>query len=150
MTVLLAIGVINLAFFFWGDILIVYALLGMILMLFRGTGQKTLLTLGLALVIAPPLLAGLIEALTGPLRGLSGLSQAQAWAILEQQTPIYRDGSYLEVMRANFDYYIGHNLHETPYAAVYDLGVLGLFMLGLWTTRKGIFADVEAHRPFGE
>ena len=148
MTVLLAIGVINLAFFFWGDILIVYALLGMVLMLFRGGSQKTLMSLGLMLVIAPPMIAGLAEALTGPLRGLSGLTQMDAWALMDQQAAIYRDGSYLDVMRANLAYYVAHNLHETPYALVYDLGVLGLFMLGLWTARQGIFADVEAHRPF--
>ena len=148
MAVLLAIGLFNLAFLFWGDILILYALLGMVLMLFRRWSDRSILTLGLVLTLAPPLLAGAIEAITGaPIRGLSGLTSAEGWRLIEARAPIYAEGSYLQVVAANLRYYVDHNLHDTAYVLTYDLGVLGLFLLGLWTARKGVFADIAAWRP---
>lgn len=146
--ILLAIGVCNLAFLFWGDILIVYALLGMILLLFRNVGQKTLLTLGLTLVILPPMVAGVIEALTGaPLSNLAGLDLSAVDAGYAALTPAYTAGGYWEFVCANLRYYLFHNLAETGFVLVYDLGVLGLFMLGLWATRRGVFEDIDRHRP---
>ena len=70
MSVLLTLGVINLVFLFWGDILILYALLGMVLILFRRWSDKAILWLGLTLILVPPLVAGIIEVVTGaPIRG---------------------------------------------------------------------------------
>jgi len=146
--ILLAIGAGNLAFLFWGDILIVYALLGMALLLFRNLGQRALLLTGLALLVGPPLLAGLVEAVTGaPLVGLTGLTAADAEVGYGVTTPAYTEGSYLAFVCANLRYYLFHFIAETGYAVVYDLGVLGLFMLGLWTARRGLFQDIERHRP---
>lgn len=99
-------------------------------------------------MIAPPLIAGVAEALYGPLRGLSGQTVGEGWRWFEGLRGIYEGPDYWAVMRANFDYYVAHNLFDTAYVAVYDLGVLGLFMLGLWTVRKGVFQDLERFRPF--
>jgi Predicted membrane protein len=148
MLLLLGIGVFNLSFLYWGDILIVYAICGMLLMLCRGWSQKTLLTVGLALVLAPPFVAGAAEILFGPLRGLNGQTAAEGWRWFESLRPIYEGSDYFAVMRANLQYYVAHNLFDTAYVAVYDLGVMGLFLLGLWTVRKGVFADVDRFRPF--
>jgi len=149
MTVLLIIGLINLTFFYWGDILILYALLGMVLILFRTWSDRALLTLGLILVIAPPLLVGLLEGAIGaPLRGINGQTAAEGWSAFAAQTPLYREGSWLDIARMNLGYYVRHPLFDTAYVVVYDLSVMGLFLLGLWTTRKGVLADVERHRPF--
>lgn len=148
MTALLALGVFNLLFLYWGDILIVYALLGMVLLLFRSWSQRGLLTLGLVLVIAPPLLLGLFEAITGaPAPNLAGLPAGQADAVMTAAAPIYRDGTYLDVMAANVSYYVNHHLNDTAYAVVYEIGVLGLFLLGMWTARAGVLSDVERWRP---
>jgi len=146
--VLLAIGVANLMFLFWGDILIVYALLGMVLLLFRGMSQRLLLTLGLTLIVLPPLAGGLIEAVSGaPLGNLAGMSVAGVDAAYAASLPAYARGDYLAFITANLRYYLLHNTGETGYVVVYNLGVLGLFMLGLWTARKGVFEDIERHRP---
>lgn len=146
--VLLLIGLFNLTFLFWGDILIVYALLGMVLMLFRGASQRALLTLGLALVILPPVLIGAAEAIIGgPLPNPAGLGPDGIEAALAASLPAYAGGDYLAFMCANLRYYLTHNMADTSYVVMYDLGVLGLFMLGLWTARKGVFEDVERHRP---
>ena len=146
--ILLVIGVCNLTFLFWGDILIVYAVLGMVLLLFRNAGQRTLLTLGLTLVVLPPLLIGAIEAVTGAaLPNLAGVGPGASEAAFAALLPAYAQGDYLAFMAANLRYYLMHNLNETSYVVMYDLGVLGLFMLGAWTARKGIFEDIERHRP---
>jgi uncharacterized protein len=52
------------------------------------------------------------------------------------------------MVRANVAYYVEKHLFDTVHVAVYSLGVLGLFLTGLWTARKGVFANVEAHRVF--
>ena len=147
-SILLLIGLLNLAFLFWGDILIVYALLGMALILFRGAGQKTLLTLGLLLVLVPPVLAGALEAAVGPLPNLAGLSPEAIDAGYTALAPAYLGDDFLAYIRANFAYYLFHNRAETSYAVMYDLGVLGLFLLGLWAARKGVLQDIEAFRPW--
>jgi uncharacterized protein len=145
---LLVIGVINLAFLFWGDILIVYALLGMALLLFRNLGQRALLWTGLALMILPPVLVGLFEAVTGaPVANLAGVGPADTDAGYVALMPAYTEGGYLDFVGANLRYYLFHNRAETGYVVLYDLGVLGLFMLGLWTARRGLFQDIERHRP---
>lgn len=146
--ILLAIGVANLAFLYWGDILIVYALLGMVLMLFRNAGQGLLLGLGLGLTVIPPVVAGVIEAATGaPLANLAGLSPRAVEAAYGELMPAYVEGDYVAFVCANLRYYLLHNAGETGPVTVYNLGVLGLFMLGLWSARRGLFEDVERHRP---
>jgi len=146
--ILLAIGIGNLAFLYWGDILIVYAVLGMVLMLFRDAGQRALLVLGLGLIILPPVIAGVIEAVTGaPLPNLAGLTVGAAEARFPAMMPAYSGGDYLAFVGANLRYYLEHQTGETGPVIVYDLGVLGLFMLGLWTARRRVFEDIERHRP---
>lgn len=146
--ILLAIGLFNLAFLFWGDILIVYALLGMVLMLFRNAGQKMLLWLGLGLILLPPVIAGGIEAVTGaPLGNLAGHAPGGVDAAYAALLPAYVSSDYLAFVCANLRYYLLHNAGETGSVVVYDLGVLGLFMLGLWAARRGLFEDIERHRP---
>jgi uncharacterized protein len=149
MSALLLIGLINMAFLFWGDILILYAVMGMVLSLFRGWSDRAILTLGLVLIAVPPVVAGAIEIVTGgPLAGLSGVLPADGWAKVEARAPIYAGGDYPAMVRANVAYYVEKHLFDTVHVAVYSLGVLGLFLTGLWTARKGVFANVEAHRAF--
>lgn len=149
MSALLLIGLFNLSFFFWGDILILYAVMGMALTLFRGWSDRAVLTLGLVLIVVPPVVAGLAEIVTGgPLPGLSGVAPDVGWARIAGRAPIYAGDDYLAVVRANLAYYGEKHLFDTVYVVVYSLGVLGLFLTGLWATRRGIFADVEAWRPF--
>ena len=149
MTILLAIGLFNLVFLFWGDILILYALLGMVLLLFRNAGDRLILTVGLALIVLPPVLAGLFEAMTGaPAPTLAGEGAAAGDAAMAAFAPTYRSGSYFDFMQTNVQLYLDHYRTDTVYASFYDLGVLGLFLLGLWVARNGVLADVEGWRPF--
>lgn len=149
MSALLAIGLFNLAFLFWGDILVLYALLGMVLLLFRDASNRVVLTLGLALVLLPPVMSGLFEAVSGaPVPNLAGLGPEAAAQAPAAMVPLYRSDSYLNFVQANVTLYFDHYLTDTAYVIIYDLGVLGLFLLGLWVARNGVLADVERWRPF--
>jgi uncharacterized protein len=147
MAVLLGFGIVNLALLFFGDILILYAVLGMVLLAFRDWPTDRLLRVGLALMILPPLMIGVIEmAAGGALPNLAGLSPQQVGSLMPQSAPIYRTGSYGAYVVANLHYYLDHYRADTAYAVMYDLSVLGLFMLGLWAARIGLFASVATHR----
>lgn len=148
MAVLLAIGLVNLIFLFWGDILIVYALLGMTLVLFRGLSDRIVLIAGLALIVAPPLLFGLAEAVTGaPLPNLAGMAQEETWTVFDVLKPAYLGGDLWAYVQANLAYYRIHHLVDTSYIVVYNLGVLGLFLTGVWAARRGVLHDIARWRP---
>lgn len=148
MAVLLALGLLNLTFLFWGDILIVYALLGMTLVLFRGLSDRIVLIAGLALIVAPPLLFGLAEAVTGaPLPNLAGMTQQETWTVFDVLKPAYLGGDFWAYVQANLAYYRIHHLVDTSYIVIYNLGVLGLFLTGVWAARRGVLHDIARWRP---
>ena len=149
LTALLAIGLLNLAFLFWGDILILYALLGMVMLLFRDSSDRLVLRLGLALVLVPPVIAGIVEAVTGaPIPNLAGLGPNAGEQAMAAFKEVYRSGAYIDFVRANLVLYLDHYLTDTAYAVLYDLSVLGLFLLGLWVARSRLLHDVDKWRPF--
>lgn len=149
MAVLLAIGLFNLSFLFFGDILILYAILGMATLLCDRLAQRTLWRLGLFLILAPPIAAGAFEAISGAaLPNAAGLSAAQVAAAMPATLPIYQGGDYGAYIAANWHYYIDMYRIDTLETVVYNLGVLGLFLLGLWTARSGVLTDGERWRPF--
>ncbi|RYY23776.1 MAG: DUF418 domain-containing protein [Sphingomonadales bacterium] len=148
MLVLLGIGLLNLAFLFWGDILILYAVLGMGMLLFRNASDRALLWMGFALILVPPLVSGAIEGVTGvPIPNFAGLSPAAVDTVMYDTAPIYRGDDYWAYVAQNLRYYLDHYRTETGYVAMYDTSVLGLFMLGFWVARQRIAADVAAWRP---
>lgn len=143
MMALLAFGVFNQLFLFWGDILVTYALLGLLLLSLRDWPDRAMLRAGLVLVIAPPLLAGLIEAATG--RALPALLAADPEANARLGA-IYAGSDYLAVIMANAPQPLMRWANQTAHVLVYDIGLLGLFLLGAWTARKGVHLDIAAHR----
>lgn len=149
MAVLLVIGCCNLAFLFFGDILILYALMGMLLLACRGWSQSALLVTGLALLLVPPVGLGIAEAVTGgPLSNLASFTTARAETWMATLAPAYRSPLYLDFVVGNLRYYGAYYRTETAEAVMYDLSVLGLFMIGLWTARSRVLFDVEHWRPF--
>ncbi len=149
MTVLLSIGLCNLTFLFFGDILILYAVLGMVMLLFRRLNNVMLIVLGLALILLPAIGDGVTEFVTrAPLPNLSGLDPVSAGHRMAASLPAYTGHDYGAYVAANWQYYIDQWANGTTDEAVYALNVLGLFLLGLWVTRTNVLNDVEQWRPF--
>ncbi len=53
----------------------------------------------------------------------------------------------MDFVHANLQLYASHYTTDTSYTVLYNLSVLGLFLLGLWVARNGVLADVERWRP---
>lgn len=152
MLVLLVFGLVH-AFLFWtGDILILYAVLGMVLLLWRKARPRTLL-IWTVIFLMVPLLLNLA------LVGLAGLGRMSAGAeamdqIFQQQIAgyaaaaaeadrIYATGTYLEItaQRAR-DMVLMVSIW--PFMA---FNVLAMMILGLYAGKRHIFDDIPGHLP---
>jgi uncharacterized protein len=140
---LAALGWIHLYLVFMGDILHVYATMGLLLLLVRAWPARRLLGVGLLLsLVSWPLLYAWVAASTPP-GGEPPL--LQAWeAGRERRSTIFLDGDYAayvgELWRANRDEYLA-----TPVAIATAPYVFGRFLLGCWIARTGWLADPDAH-----
>lgn len=144
MLALLLFGTINQIFLFWGDILVAYSLLGLILLLFLRRSDAALLKVGLSLVILPPLLAGTAELLTGaPLPNLVNVAPAQEAA---SGLAAYTSANYMDAIAHNAPQGIMRYATSTSFKIIYDLNVLGLFILGMWTARRRLLFSLDANR----
>jgi uncharacterized protein len=150
MVLLLLIGWLHLRYLWAGDILTLYAALGLMLPLFRRVGDRALLVIATVLILSPiavdpavilsggsfdpvaPIDRALAadEARNGPLsdalRGLPAIS----WQGLEKLT------ERTVLLRAWI--VVSSNRPQK---------VLGLFLIGLWIARRKLYADPQRHRP---
>lgn len=122
MTLLLLIGAHHAIYVWNGDILATYALLGYALLLFRKASDRTLLATSAGLVLAATaVLAGLRLALD------AGLLAPDAAAEIER-----RFAASAEPWRR-----VGRQ----------TLLVMGMFLLGFWAGRRGLFSDAPPAHP---
>jgi len=152
---LLLIGIAH-AFLIWpGDILIVYALLGFLLLLFRKARARTLL-IGGGILIAIPLLfmaavAGLVALGTMTPEGKQQIEESFAvtkagyLADVARSYKVYTAGNFLEITAQRIYDYASMGL-----VSIFVLGfnILAMFLVGVWFGKRRIFNDLDAHRPF--
>jgi uncharacterized protein len=149
MVLLLGFGLVNQVFLFWGDILVSYALVGMLLLPCRRLSDRALFVAGMLLVAGVPILHGLVEiALGAPLPSLNGGSVAgNDPARLAAAANIYLEAPYGPLI---WQQNVAEKLllwrDGTDYWVVYTLGVAGLLLLGLLVARRGMLFDVPRHR----
>lgn len=151
--VLLGIGIVH-AFLIWmGDILIMYALLGFLLILFRKAKPRTLLV-WMVILIALPILfnAGatlLIELGSSTPEGATQIEAAFARTIagfttdLENAYHIYANGNFAEITAQRIYDYTSMGL-----SAFFVMGfnVMAMFLLGVYFGKQEIFRNLEANR----
>jgi uncharacterized protein len=141
--ILFLIGVANAVLLFEGDILTLYAILGMVLLLFRRSAPATLVgwAVGLlSLAVAINLLGAL--AFTSAPQTAGGAGAADAGAAAREV--VYRTGSYLEVVQAR----LGPALNQAVGQLVLGFpNVFAMFLLGLALGRVRAFAAIDEHVP---
>jgi uncharacterized protein len=154
LTVMFALGIAHIFAIWYGDILHLYALLGFVLLLFRNSSERKLLSwgLGLALLAAP-----LGMALESELPRL-WRSPEESKAIMEATSAHFEamnaaalsdlgGGSYLAVLRQNPKLFWLF-FFERPGSLGSHLEIFGKFLLGFYAGRIGLLHDVSRHRRF--
>jgi uncharacterized protein len=135
------------AMIYRGDILMHYAELGLLLVLFRKVPPTLLLVMSVCLLAAFPIgraATSLLEApQSAPTTDYAGrLETATAQMEEDRQTHVYAVGSLREVMAENARI-------KNPFARLLgpesSLAVFAMFLLGLYVGRRGIFHDVTKH-----
>ncbi len=151
--VLLGIGLVH-AFLIWmGDILILYALLGFLLILFRKAQPRTLL-IWVVILIALPLLFN--AAITGLVSWASTIpevapqieqsfAEAEAGFVadLERAAQVYANGNFAEITAQRVSDYFSMGLAGFT---VMGFNVMAMFLLGVYFGKREIFKNLEANR----
>jgi uncharacterized protein len=129
LSILLAIGLIHRLFFWDGDILSDYALVGFALLLLRNKTSTSVAVWGIIIATALPLIIKfiLIKLLPGTTENLD-----------EQSLLAYTSGSYMQIFKVN--------LEELKNCFRYELYPLtasfGRFMIGYWIGMNGKIRDI--------
>jgi uncharacterized protein len=150
MLVLALIGGMHMRFLWEGDILFLYAVLGMLLPMFRHMRDRTLVITAAFLLLSPIALDAITVLSDGrfapaaPIHA-AGLAEDKSYGF-EDGIPAHYvpDGGWKEFMVWQHGGWIWRidgliATHRIP-------KVFALFLLGLWVARKGIFRDPSAHR----
>lgn len=151
--VLLIIGLIHTYLIWVGDILVSYAVLGALLLLFRKARPRTLLIWSIAMLVLLSLvnfgLAGMFnmarqspggEAMVAEMIAQSEEGYRQAG---EQATRVYATGTIGEIIAqraADFEFMRFATLFIYP-------NIFAMFLLGLAAGKQGIFQNIQAHLP---
>jgi uncharacterized protein len=133
--------------FFWtGDILHNYALVGFLLLPLRRLSLRTLertfiIFLIVMLIGTFVITVALERAPPDPVRNAKRLEQQKANAQAEYK--LYTEGTYFEQLKFRTKMSGGPG-NIVPLA----VELLSLFVMGLYAGKRGVFHDVEANRPF--
>jgi uncharacterized protein len=152
---LAVLGMAHALLLFAGDILLLYAVTGSVLLAFVAQQPRTLTRTGLAIVgviaVVAAAFAGvgalIPTTLTGGTTGVD--DPATAWiesffaGRAEATTAAFTTGGPLEVLAARA---VEALVVQTAQAVVLPW-LLGLFLLGMAATRSGLVADLAGHRP---
>lgn len=150
MGILMLIGLFHLLFLWAGDILILYALVGLLLPLFRNVSDKRLLIFSIILLLCPILIDAFIvlfnwnlaaPAITATqyFHSLAGITEDNfpVWLVEKQSyTDIFKfnwGGSFIRVQ----EFIDGNRIFK----------VLGIFLLGLYVGRNKLYADLREKKP---
>ena len=150
---LLLVGALHQLLFWWGDVLVTYALGGFLLMLFRKRKSKTVLVWMLALMVFPVAGAFGYHAYR-QLRPLSPQKAAEQQkkeaeerqklllTDLPKNIRVYQNGSYAAIFKER----LPELKHEDMFQPMTVVYTLPLFLMGLLVFRRGILQDPGAHR----
>ncbi len=150
MFILLLIGAFHLIFLWEGDILVLYALIGFMLPLFRQCSDKSLLIWAVVLILLPILIdvikilsqwspGGFLLSIGESMDVKTGMGKNEAW-----RNWLFTEGSGWQELRTwqmsgpvwRYQYILDSN--RIP-------KVMGMFLIGFYVGRKKIYANLEQH-----
>ena len=137
--ILFAIGAIH-HLHYRGDILTIYAMLGLLLPLFIRVSDKWLLIISAFLIAnVPTFLTRLVEFVANT--SLTGSYFETPQSELLQYYNTVKSGTYFDILKANFFEFISKMQFQVGSGRIYI--TFGLFLLGLYAGRKNIFAQPD-------
>ncbi|MCB9182391.1 MAG: DUF418 domain-containing protein [Flavobacteriales bacterium] len=149
MLILLVIGWLHLRYLWAGDILFLYAVLGLVLPLFRKLSDRALLYTAAVLILSPIAIDAAVILTHGrfdPLGPVLRFHEAREAALGSGTVP-----SMIAAAHGGWTEFFDSTAHTWSFRFVHLIEsnrppkVLGLFLIGLWIARRRIFADVRAH-----
>ncbi|HQW85724.1 MAG TPA: DUF418 domain-containing protein [Flavobacteriales bacterium] len=149
MLILLVIGWLHLRYLWAGDILFLYAALGLVLPFFRKLNDRALVVTATVLILSPILIDGAVILTNarfdplGPVLRFHEAREAGSGSATFPAMLAVPDGGWKEFMDANAHTWSFRFVHLVE--SNRPPKVLGLFLLGLWVARNRLFADVEQH-----
>ena len=141
--ILLLFGLIHGLLIWWGDILLVYALTGFLLLLFRKRKNKTLLVWAIVAFCVPLLL--MTAAFTASRMGHAPKGPPQpTQQELNKSVQTFANGSWkeIEVARAHDAF-----MYNWRFTFIFFIHVLALFLFGALSWRKGLFTPSPESLP---
>lgn len=140
--ILLGIGLIHAVFIWMGDILVTYALLSLLLLVFRDKNPKTILKWALGVLLIPALLFAVLLGLAPSEAPVEHSDLAQADPFLQGYeelaslaVDIYATGTYTEIL----SFRINELLFMYVNSIVSLPTILGMFLLGIYLVRIDFF-----------
>lgn len=150
MLVLLLIGGIHLRFLWEGDILTLYALLGLLLPFMRRVGDRTLIVTSALLLLLPIAIDSVKVATDGAFdpaagaRSMAMEADKQLGVAESEVNHMVPDGGVEEFMRYMDGAWLWRLTDLLDSNRFFK--VPAMFLLGLWVSRRKIFVDPSAHQ----
>lgn len=147
MTILLGIGAIHAFLIWYGDILVEYAVLGFVLVLFRKTSQKIVLGSALFLLLASPIFYVLNFFQYSQLiwKQMKWGMFFYAPGMMNLSEKAYAKGTYFDMVHQRYlDVMYGYSF---AWWASFPV-LLAMFLFGVYAVRKGVFHQPHVHRTF--
>jgi len=136
--ILLLFGFLHAVFLFVGDILVAYALLGFVLILFRKAGNKVLLWSIFILPIIPVVQYAIAWFAA---QGSSAEGEISGREMFEQIVLTYQTGSFLDISITNFFGFIFGRFPDLLFTGRF-FKVFAMFLLGFYVAKNRWFAEI--------
>jgi uncharacterized protein len=146
--IMFILGLFHAIFLYLGDILTVYALMGLVLILFRNTSDKFLLRSSIILMLLPVIQYSIFWGinLTTPPQ-LIVPAEEGAPRFFDTLIKIYQTGTFGEIIQTNMGGLIFGRYPDLLFTGRF-FRVLAMFLIGFYISRNMLYANVQANRPF--
>jgi uncharacterized protein len=146
--VLLLFGGVHVLFFWYGDILVTYAVVGVIMLLFYRLPRKALLVMGLVMITAYSLFMSVLTYdywTSGAAISYQESLNAQHENEIQKSIQIYSEGTYSEIMTERIREWTDLN----QYFLFFLFGILPMFLFGAYAAKKRRFENKSLWKLWG-